>query len=63
MRVSIDEMLCEGHALCQGVAPDIFQVGDDDMARVLIPEPSEDRHDDVRKAAMSCPKQAIVVSE
>ena len=63
MRVSIDEMLCEGHALCQGIAPDIFQVGDDDMARVLIAEPGEDRHDDVRKAAMSCPKQAIVVAE
>lgn len=63
MRVSIDEMLCEGHALCMGIAPDIFEVGDDDMARVLIAEPDESRHEAVRNAERSCPKQAILIAE
>ena len=63
MRVVIDELLCEGHALCMGIAPDIFEVGDDDMARVLMDEIPEDRRDDVNNAVRSCPKQAILIQE
>jgi ferredoxin len=63
MRVVIDELLCEGHALCMGIAPDIFQVGDDDMARVIMDDIPEDRRDDVANAVRSCPKQAISVAE
>lgn len=63
MRVVIDEMLCEGHALCMGIAPDIFQVGDDDLARVLVDEVPTGREDDVRNAVRSCPKQAIKLEE
>jgi ferredoxin len=63
MRVVIDELLCEGHALCMGIAPDIFDVGDDDMARVLVDEVPEARRDDVNNAVRSCPKQAISIEE
>jgi ferredoxin len=63
MRVVIDELLCEGHALCQGIAPDIFDVGDDDMARVLMDDIPESRRDDVANAVRSCPKQAISIAE
>ncbi|HVT75443.1 MAG TPA: ferredoxin [Acidimicrobiales bacterium] len=63
MRVVIDELLCEGHALCMGIAPDIFEVGDDDLARVLVDEVPAGRQDDVRNAVRSCPKQAISIQE
>lgn len=63
MRVKIDELLCEGHALCMGIAPDIFQVGDDDLARVVMDEVPEARRDAVQNAVRSCPKQAISVDE
>ena len=63
MRVKIDELLCEGHALCMGIAPDIFEVGDDDLARVLMDEVPEDRRGDVANAVRSCPKQAISIDE
>jgi ferredoxin len=62
MRVLIDELLCEGHALCEGIAPDIFQVGDDDMARVVMDDIPESRRDDVANAVRSCPKQAISIA-
>lgn len=61
MRVVIDELLCEGHALCMGIAPDIFHVGDDDLAQVLMDDVPESRRDDVANAVRSCPKQAISV--
>jgi ferredoxin len=63
MRVVIDELLCEGHALCQGIAPDIFQVGDDDMARVVMDDIPDSRRDDIANAVRSCPKQAISIAD
>lgn len=63
MRVVIDEMLCEGHALCEGIAPDIFEVGDDDMSRVRVDVVPAEREDAVRNAVRSCPKQAISLEE
>jgi ferredoxin len=38
-RVTVDASRCEGHALCQAAAPDVFEVDDDGVARV--------RHDPV----------------
>ena len=63
MRVSVNLDLCESHAVCAGIAPDVFEVGDDDITRVLIPEPDASLHEAVRRAAMSCPKQAISIVE
>ena len=39
MRVIVDPALCEGNAVCQRLAPETFQVGDDDQARVLVEHP------------------------
>jgi len=63
MRVVIDELLCEGHALCEGIAPDIFEVGDDDMSRVRIDPIPPDRYEAVQNAVRACPKQAISIEE
>ena len=63
MRVSVDGDLCEAHAVCTGIAPDVFELDDDDVLHVLLPDPPADRHDDVRSAAMRCPKQAITVED
>lgn len=63
MRVSVDLDRCEGHAVCMGIAPDVFVVDDEEYARVLVPEPASDRHEAVRDAALRCPKQAISVEE
>lgn len=32
MRVEVDPDLCESNAVCVGLAPDIFELGDDDLA-------------------------------
>lgn len=63
MRVVVDFNLCESNAVCQGYAPGVFEVGEDDTLRLLkeVPDPAE--HAGVRQAALSCPKQAISVLE
>lgn len=63
MRVTVDPDLCESHGLCVGIAPDIFEIDDDDVNHVLVEEPSEDRYEAVRQAASVCPKQAISIEE
>lgn len=32
MRVEVDPDLCESNAVCVGLAPDVFELGDDDLA-------------------------------
>ena len=63
MRVIVDATLCEGNAVCQRLAPEVFQVGDDDLARVLTEQPAEDLRAKVELAVRRCPRQAIRLEE
>ena len=59
MRVVIDEELCEGNAECMKIAPEVFVVGDDDRARLLVEQPPEASRAAVERAVRRCPRQAI----
>jgi ferredoxin len=61
MRVSVNLDLCEAHGVCTTIAPDVFELDDDDVLHVLVPEPPADRAEQMREAAQRCPKQAITV--
>jgi ferredoxin len=64
MRVHVDENICQGHTLCNMVAPDIFHLRDEDgHAYVVITELTGDQKDLARKAASTCPEQAITITE
>jgi ferredoxin len=45
------------------VAPEIFQVGDDDQLTVLNENPPESLRERVLRAVKVCPKQAISLVE
>ncbi|CAN5301894.1 ferredoxin [soil metagenome] len=61
MRVVVDFDLCESNAVCMGIAPDVFEVRDDDFLYILQEEPDESRRSAVEEAVARCPKQAISV--
>ena len=63
MRVEVDRDLCESNAVCVGIAPDIFDLGDDDLARALVDEVPQGRVDEVREAVGLCPKIALKLHE
>ena len=63
MRVEVDRDLCESNAVCVGIAPDIFDLGDDDLARVLVDEVPQGREDGVREAVGLCPEIALKLHE
>ena len=62
-RIVVDYDLCESNAICMQVAPDIFEVRDDDFLYVLDETPSEDLRPKLEEAVRRCPKQAISLAE
>jgi ferredoxin len=63
MRVVVDFDLCESNAVCMAVAPEVFEVRDDDFLYVLQETPDESLRDKVEEAVRRCPKQAISLAE
>jgi len=61
MEVQVDRDLCEANAVCQGLAPDVFQVDDDEQLQILQPNPPEDRLERVALAVARCPKNALTL--
>ncbi len=63
MRVVVDYDLCESNALCMAVAPEVFEVRDDDFMYVLQENPPEILRAKVEEAVQRCPKQAIKIED
>ena len=59
MRVVVDMRLCESNALCMGIAPEVFELDDDDVLHVLDETSDESLRPKVEEAIRNCPKQAI----
>ena len=61
MRVTVDLDLCQGHAMCELEAPEVFEVPRKDKVTVLDPEPPEAMRADVERAVRYCPTQALKI--
>ena len=61
MKVVVDYDLCESNAICMGIAPEVFEVRDDDNLYLLQEEPPEELRAKVEEAVRRCPKQAITL--
>ena len=62
-RIVVDFDLCESNAICMQVAPEVFEVRDDDFLYILDETPGEDQRAKVDEAVQRCPKQAISLAE
>lgn len=63
MRVVVDHNLCEGNARCNQIAPEVFELRDDDRSYVLVEKPPQALRAKVELAASRCPRQAIRLIE
>lgn len=59
MRVEVDRDRCEGNAVCVGVAPDLFDLDDDDYAVVKADPVPQDLADLAEQAIAECPRAAL----
>jgi ferredoxin len=62
MKVTVDPDLCEVNALCVAEAPDVFELNDDEVVDILLPEPPPELESVVIDAVTACPKQALRMS-
>lgn len=62
-KVVVDYDLCESNAICMQIAPEVFEVRDDDFLYLLSDTPDESLRAKVEESAQRCPKQAIKLAE
>lgn len=61
MKVVVDFDSCESNAVCMRLAPEVFEVREDDLLYVLQEHPSEDLREELEEAVLRCPKRAITL--
>jgi len=60
MRVEVDHDRCEGNAVCVGIAPDVFDLDDDDYAVVTADPVPADQEELTEQAIAECPRAALI---
>jgi ferredoxin len=60
MRVEVDRERCEGNAVCVGIAPDLFDLDDEDYAVLKVDEIPADQEDLAEQAIAECPRAALI---
>jgi len=65
VRISVDRQRCEGHGLCEDVAPDLFRIDDDGdlIATYDDQDIPLDQQERARGAVRVCPISALLVVE
>lgn len=59
MKLEVNKDLCLGCGACQGIAQEIFEIGDDGHAFVKVEEVPEEFNEDAMEAMDGCPTGAI----
>ncbi|QZT62210.1 ferredoxin [Mycolicibacterium austroafricanum] len=62
-RVEVDEDLCQGHAMCELEAPDVFRVPKRGVVEITDPEPPDELREAVELAVEMCPTRALTIIE
>ncbi len=61
MKIKVDFDLCESNALCEAMAPEVFELDDDDFLLVKTDETTDENVDNVKRAVAACPRAAIAL--
>ncbi|MFH8570264.1 ferredoxin [Streptomyces sp. NPDC017993] len=61
MRVTVDRERCEGHGVCEAVAPGLFQIDDQGDLVMLLDDHDipADQHDPAVQSVLTCPVAAL----
>jgi len=63
MEVSVDPVMCEANGVCVDIAPDVFDLDDDEVLQVRAGELAGEEAERVTRAVMSCPRNALRVKD
>jgi ferredoxin len=59
MRVEVDLDKCTGHGICESIADDVFEVGEDGSVEIHDDAVSDSDRDRVQQAVTQCPAAAL----
>lgn len=62
MKPVVDHSLCIGCGNCEDACPEVFKLGDDNLAHVITENPGHEMLGCVNEAVDSCPVEAISVT-
>jgi len=62
-RIVVDWDLCEANGICEAMAPESFEIDDDDMMQVLDEVVTPANEAQVLRAVAGCPKSALSIVE
>ena len=63
IRVIVDRDLCQGHGVCEGEAPEVFEVSKKGDLTVLEQTPDDELRAKVESAVKYCPTHALRIEE
>lgn len=61
MKATVDQGLCIGCGICEGIVPEVFSLQNEPYAEVLLDPIPEEFQDATREAAEECPETAISI--
>jgi ferredoxin len=62
-RLKVNFDLCESNGICEGIAPDVFRLDEDDFLQVSTDEVTAENEARIRDAVASCPRAALSIEE
>ncbi len=63
MKAIVDAETCTGCELCVDICPEVFEMGEDEVALVLVDSIPAENEAVCRDAADQCPSDAIQIEE
>ena len=63
MKIVVDFDKCDSNGVCCGVAPDLFELDDQNFLVIKQEEPGEDQRASLEEAVRGCPTEAISIEE
>lgn len=61
MKVTVDKDACTACGLCIETSPEVYETGEDDIAKVKADPVPPDHEESAKQAAEDCPAEAIKV--
>jgi len=63
VKIKIDWDLCESNGLCEAMAPEVFELDDDDFLQLKTEETTPENISNVNRAVAACPRAAISLED
>lgn len=61
MKAAVDRNLCQGHAMCNALAPEVYEVNDDGFNEMGVFAVPVGREAAAARGAGACPERAITI--